>query len=197
MIYVHVPSKYLIVSAPAAALLLARTASTSPRPAQYALGLSVLTGLLLGIAILRADAAVAEVSRVAAQKLVAPQIKSGRTVWYLGHWGFQWYAEKAGARCLNAKPPYPLIGDLIAYHANRSNPLNRQYLEDFILLDRIEDRRPGGRVMSKKAGAGFYSNDWGYLPWAWSDDVNDAVELWLVYPRQRPSDAPAELRGAH
>ena len=38
--------------------------------------------------------------------------------------------------------------------------------------------------MSKDAGAGFYSNSWGYLPWAWNDDVNDAVELWLLYPQK-------------
>ncbi len=194
VIYVHLPSKYLIASAPATALLIARSASEHSRLARYVIGLTVVIGVMLGIAILRADTAFANVSRLAAGKLIAPQVKAGRKVWYVGHWGFQWYAEKAGAFCYNDTPPYPKIGDLIAYHSNQSNPFNRSDLERFTPLSRFEDRRPGGRLMSKNVGAGFYSNDFGYLPWAWSYDVLDSVGLWLVYPRQ---GAPYSFLGVY
>ena len=194
ILYVHLPSKYLVPSAPAAAILLARAASERSRHAIYLLGLSLLTGVLLGAAILRADATFSEVSRVAAQKLIAPQVEAGRNVWYVGVWGFKWYAEKAGARCYSNIPPYPAIGDLLVFHSNRSNPFSRGNLEGFTLLAKVDDREPGGRIMSKNAGAGFYSNDWGYLPWAWSDDVNDAVELWLITPRQQSFDLAPRVR---
>ena len=29
-------------------------------------------------------------------------------------------------------------------------------------------------------GAGFYSNGWGYLPWAWGRGEIDRVELWEI-----------------
>ena len=38
--------------------------------------------------------------------------------------------------------------------------------------------RPGGRIMSRRDGAGFYSNAWGLLPWVWSDDLLDRYTLW-------------------
>jgi hypothetical protein len=71
-------------------------------------------------------------------------------------------------------------GDLIAYADNLATPLDRRELEVLTHLARFEDRSPGGRVMSRSAGAGFYSNSWGYLPWSWGNEPVDAVDLWLA-----------------
>jgi hypothetical protein len=49
------------------------------------------------------------------------------------------------------------------------------------LVRRIEEWQSGGRVMSLEAGAGFYSNRLGYLPWGWGgDDLLDRFDLWLL-----------------
>jgi hypothetical protein len=37
--------------------------------------------------------------------------------------------------------------------------------------------------MSKKHGAGFFSNTWGYLPWVWGHDIIDAFDVWVARPR--------------
>ncbi|HSN92386.1 MAG TPA: hypothetical protein VLS93_14235, partial [Anaeromyxobacteraceae bacterium] len=67
---------------------------------------------------------------------------------------------------------------------NLANPIRRRDLEEALVhLGRVEVREPGGRVMSAAAGAGFYSNAWGYLPWGWDDGLVDAVDLFLAYPR--------------
>jgi hypothetical protein len=189
-VYWHFPSKYLLAAAPAAAILVARAMAADPRVGRYVFAGTVVLGMALGVAILRADAAFAEVGRSAVRALVVPHVRAGRQVWYLGHWGFQWYADEAGARCWSAAPPYPVAGDLIAYADNLASALDRRELETLTHLGRIEDRRPGGRIMSKEAGAGFYSNGWGYLPWAWGDDVIDAVDLWLAVPRPEEPGAP-------
>jgi hypothetical protein len=34
--------------------------------------------------------------------------------------------------------------------------------------------------MSQTAGAGFFSNDWGYLPWSWGSRPVDEYEVWEV-----------------
>ncbi len=180
VIYVHFPSKFLVASAPAAAILMSRAALKKPRGALYVLLSAVVIGALLSTAILRADETFAEVGRTAAAKLIVPYIKAERTVWYVGHWGFQWYAEKAGARCYSEMPPYPNVGDLLVYHPISSYAFNRRELDKSTFLTKIDDHRPGGRLMNAAAGAGFYSNDWGYLPWAYSDGMNDSVELRLV-----------------
>jgi 4-amino-4-deoxy-L-arabinose transferase-like glycosyltransferase len=180
VVYWHLPSKYLLASAPAAAILVARAMEFRPRVGLPSLVATIILGASLGVAILRADAAFAEVGRGAARALIAPHVAAGRRVWYVGHWGFQWYAELNGAKRWSAAPPHPVEGDLIAYADNLATPLDRRELEVLTHLARFEDRSPGGRVMSRSAGAGFYSNSWGYLPWSWGNEPVDAVDLWLA-----------------
>jgi hypothetical protein len=174
------PSKYLVPSAPAAAIVVARRAmQTSPRLARALIGATVAAGLALGVLVIRADAAFADLGRRAAAELIVPSVAAGHNVWFAGHWGFQWYAEKAGARCLTETPPLPLSGDLAVSSRNTFG-----YAIGFFpqrkLLATLEDTTPGGRIMSKKLGCGFFSNTWGYLPWAWGDDVLDRFDLWQL-----------------
>jgi hypothetical protein len=142
-------------------------------------------GVALGVAILRADAAFAGLGRRAAAELIAPQVAAGHRVWFAGHWGFQWYAEKAGGRILTLTPPFPLPGDLLVI-STRSEPggaildmLANRYPRA-THLGRIEDASPGGRLMSAEAGAGFFSNAWGYLPWGWGKEPLDTFDLWRI-----------------
>ncbi len=185
-IYVQLPAKYLLGSAPAVAILLARAMSERPMAGRRVFALATVLGAALGVAILGADSAMAEVGREGARKLIAPQVSAGRVVWYVGHWGFQWYAEKAGARCWSTEPPYPIEGDLIASDWNSTFPLVKD-LEVLTHLGRVEDRHTGFRIMSREHGAGFYSNAWGYLPLAWGDGSIDAIDLWLAVRRDGES----------
>ena len=193
-IYLQLPAKYLLASAPAASILVARAMAERPRIGRIVLAVTVALGVILGVAILRADSAFSGFSRVAAETLIAPAVKSGQRVWYVGHWGFQWYAEKAGARYFTSTPPYPAIGDLVVSSVNSEPSLEVEEMDALVRLRRIEDRSPGGRIMSREAGAGFYSNFWGYLPWAWGEDLIDAFDLWMVKPGEQRSNSSPEGR---
>jgi hypothetical protein len=184
-VYVHLPAKFLLASAPAASILVARALAERPKIGRPVLAVTIAFGVVLGVAILRADSAFSGLGRTASGTLIAPAVAAGHRVWYVGHWGFQWYAEKAGARYFNSTPPYPAIGDLVVSSLNSEPSLEVEEMDALFRLRRVEDRRPGGRVMSRKAGSGFFSNTWGYLPWAWGDDVNDAFDLWIVSPGAR------------
>lgn len=190
VVYAHFPSKYLLASAPAACLLLARLAERRPEIGRWLVPIASALGLLLGVAILRADAAFSDVARSGVRRLAAPVTVAGRTLWYDGSWSFQWYAEQAGARPWNATSEQPRPGDLILTNANRPAPLDEDVYRALVHLQRYEDRTPGGRVMSGDAGAGFFSNAWGYLPWAWGDDLIDAIDLWLAPGGPLPAPAP-------
>jgi hypothetical protein len=184
--YPHLPPKYLLASAPAAAILVAHELGAAERArARAVLGVVCAAGIALGIGILRADAAFAGLGRRAAAELIAPNVAAGHRVWFAGHWGFQWYAEKAGGRPLTLTAPYPVAGDLVVTSRN-SEPgpailamLAERYPRK-THLGRIEESGPGGRVMDKKLGAGFYSHAWGYLPWAWGHNVLDTFDLWRI-----------------
>ena len=177
--YLHLPSKYLLAAAPAAALVIARGLIETSRARAYAvLTAAVASGALLGFGILRADATFAGLGRAAVTEFIGSRA-AGVQVWFDGHWGFQWYAERAGALPLSSEPPYPASGDLVV--VARSTQLG--------MLDSIPTRRPletiiaegsGGRIMSRSDGAGFYSNGFGYLPWAWGSEPVDRYELWVL-----------------
>jgi len=178
--YQHLPSKYLLVSAPAAALLIARALALRAAPIAAPLTAGVVTiGLVLAVLIMRADAAFADLGRRAADEFIKPHTAAGRSVWFAGHWGFQWYAEQAGARCLTIRGPRPQTGDLIVSSQMSLGGIveafgPRRYVASF-----TEDR-PGGRIMTRGGGAGFYSNDWGFLPWTYGDDLLDRYTLWQL-----------------
>jgi hypothetical protein len=184
--YPHLPAKYLLASAPAAAILVAHQLGVAERArARALLGVVCAAGIALGIAILRADAAFAGLGRRAAAELIAPNVAAGHRVWFAGHWGFQWYAEKAGGRPLTLTAPHPVAGDLVVTSRN-SEPgrailamLAERYPRKTHLA-RIEASEPGGRIMDRKLRAGFYSQDWGYLPWAWGRTVLDTFDLWRI-----------------
>jgi hypothetical protein len=178
-IYVHLPSKYLTISAPAVALLVVLDSRTQPaRFRRGVLAAWMVGGTVLGLLILQADARLAAVGREAAARLVAPKAASGKTVWYAGSWGFHWYAETAGARPLGAEPEGPRPGDYIVYSSFRSGALGEEHYGRRV--DRVIDRGPGGRIMDRSVGAGFYSDGYGFLPWSWASAEVDQYELWLV-----------------
>jgi len=180
LVHPHLPSKYLVASAPAAALLLVRELRwQAPALRRCLVGAILVAGVVLGVLIIHADSKLANLGRRAAAELVAPHIANGRKVWSVGHWGFQWYAERAGASTLSRTPPFPRPGDIVVQSAiDGSKAL--QIIKKRRLVKVVADASPGGRVMSRSHNAGFFSNDWGNLPWAWgSDDIN-RFEVWEV-----------------
>jgi hypothetical protein len=171
--YVHLPSKYLVASAPAVAILVAL------RIRRSVLAASVAAGALLGVLILQADARLAGLWRSGAAELIAPRVRAGERVWFAGSWGFYWYAERAGARPLSWTPPLPQPGDVVVVS---SSCLRREIeiVPKYRVLEVSEDSTPGGRIFGGFRQAGFYANAFGYLPWTWGRDTINRFEVWRV-----------------
>jgi len=180
VVYVHLPAKYLLASAPAAAILVAGAMAASPALGRRVLAVTALASALLGVAVLRADSEFAGLGRDAARTLIAPEVAAGRRVWYVGHWGFQWYAEEAGARFFPIHPPFPGQGDLVVACVNCEPHIVPDEMDALILLRRTRHAEPGGRAMDKSSNAGFFSNSWGYLPWAWGRGTHEGFDVYRV-----------------
>lgn len=179
-VYNHLPAKFMLMSVPAVAMLIVFEArGLAPARSRGLAVAMVLGGALLGAAILQADARLAEVGRSAADRLVRPLVSSGQRVWYSGHWGFQWYAEAAGARHLDESAQ---VGDRVVASPYRVGALRRWPRRRVAALP--GDSEPGGRVMDMQLGVGFYSNEWGYLPWWWSSNEVDRFHVWEIVGRR-------------
>jgi hypothetical protein len=179
--YFHFPSKYLAPCAPAASILLALRIFEGTRAPKAWSAAIVLSGAALGVMLLNADAAFAGLARRAVAEAVAPQIQSGHRAWYSGQWALTWYAEQAGAACLSIYPPYPEKGDVIvAGEIEGGDALVSHSGLSLRLLQTIQLTDPDLRIMNPAAHAGFYSNAWGYLPWAWSSAPVNTYRIWSV-----------------
>jgi hypothetical protein len=170
-LYLNLAAKYVVVSAPAVAIIVGRRASAA------VLSATVAIGVIVGVAIIRGDARFAEVGRRAGTELVAPHVARGERVWFTGHWGFQWYAERAGGRALTTTSS-PMAGDLLVSCDVAGVSVPAAPPRDWLAT--VEDPESGGIVMSERDGVGFFSNMWGFLPWWWSRDSPERCDAWRV-----------------
>jgi hypothetical protein len=111
-----------------------------------------------------ADYRFAESARVASSEI--RNRYSNRNIWFTGHWGFHYYMQNLGAKPLDVSRPGPLSGDIFIVPDGNTNVL-RPPPDYAQLLEIIQV--PSGiplRTMSKKVGAGFYSDMYGPLPFA-------------------------------
>ena len=136
------------------------------------LGVSLLIALLVA----RADCRLADSARTAAsfmtQKLgVAPD-----AIWFEGHWGFQYYMENLGAKALDRDDLHLSSHEVIVV------PVRGSHLFPFP-GDQIASCSEHEFIASKwlatmSAGAGYYSDAWGPLPFVF---CSAPAEKYLVF----------------
>ena len=181
--YVYMSAKYLLPGVPAAALLIVRHAARSRQPRHpLTVALLVALGWISGALIVVGDTTLASSQREAVDRLIAPRIRRGLRVWAGGQWAFLGYAEDAGAKALGNTPPLPEPGDTIVvsrldyYGMLDRLPVRRE------LLNTRTDRHCGVFVLNRRLKAGFYSNRFGYLPFAIGCGEVNAYDLYRVLP---------------
>jgi len=179
--YVQLPSKYLLPSVPAAAILVVRLIPAASRATvRWMFPALAAAEVILGLLILLGVRDLAQTQRQAVETLIRPHIAMGQRVWFAGHWGFQWYAEDAGAEPVTRRPPLPQPGDIIVV-SEADYPLFAQDWTARTVLDRVPYTSDSvGRIMDLAAGAGFFSNRFGYLPWAPGAGEANRFEVWRV-----------------
>ena len=155
---------------PAAGILLARRLEaappTSPGRRLIVFGVPLLASGLLSLWITLADADLADSARRAASLVHERTRNESGTVWFQGHWGFQYYMESLGARPADFDSSQATSGDFMVVPDNNTNTLG-------VLPSIVESRetvelhmRSWLSTMNKERGAGFYSTVWGPLPFA-------------------------------
>jgi hypothetical protein len=175
-VYTHLPPKYFLPAAPMMAILIMRHVEDGGLKSRRPLAVLCAVGAILGVLIIKADAVHGDVGREGG-RVAAKYVAQDRRVWFDGAWAFQWYAIQAGAEPAHSGEDWkPAKGDILVVG-----------LEGYIfkkvknktLLETIEFKAPGGRVLEKPAG--FFSNVfWGPLPWKWSKKPHDPVDVYRI-----------------
>jgi len=130
-------------------------------------GAALLAAAVVSMWVTRADANLANAGRSAAAQLGQQVRDSQATVYFEGHWGFQYYLEQSGARPADLRNSPFHAGDVLIIPENTTNSFGPP--PGFVLAEvrMVELPLAGGvATMSEPAGAGFYASVWGPLPFA-------------------------------
>jgi 4-amino-4-deoxy-L-arabinose transferase-like glycosyltransferase len=196
-------ARAVLPAAPAAAVLLIRRlekrhgrGGLEARPLLLA-PLAPALGLALGVA--WADTTLANSARDAAHDLLERHASEGARVWFRGGWGFQHYAELGGAQKIDERHSSLSTGDIVILPANNTDVSSRS-LDAITLVEQVEFPVASAiATMAPGLGAGFYTDLWGPLPFAFGRTakevyhvvrVNRAIRIDL----RRNHSAPAPSR---
>ena len=173
--------RMLLLPLPFLVLALAAGKREAPRGLMIAtLGLN----LLLGLGISVGDKVYAEAYRAMAPEVAAAARADGGTGYFVGEWGLRYYLEAQGLTYLTTYDHSPKKGDRIVVPGlNCPWPLHEQ------LQKRLGPPAtlviPGAcalRTMDPSLGAGFYSDGYGPLPFAFAarDKPYDVLKIYPV-----------------
>ena len=135
---------------PAAAILSMRRLETMHRAWTRSLLLQVAGGLMvsgvLSIWVAGADTRLANLAREAAQSIRGRTSNEVGTLWYEGHWGFQYYMEQLGARPVDAENFQIRPGDSVAVPENNLRfagfPPDMSFQQEAVLELSNDQRQP-------------------------------------------------------
>jgi 4-amino-4-deoxy-L-arabinose transferase-like glycosyltransferase len=166
-----VNARSVLLMAPAAAILVVRRLGPAPPSAgvvaDWRMWRALPVGLALALLLASADHGLAGAGRTAARRIHADYGGGAtRTLWFQGHWGFQYYMELEGARAVDRSRPRVTAGDLLIIPENNSNTfaLPSVPLTHVGVLELVSSRWM--TTTHPLRGAGFYSDFIGPLPFA-------------------------------
>ena len=151
---------------PAAGILLARRLEISNGRLRNASILALVACGCVSLWITQADSAWANSARRAAAILHERTQKEKGTIWFQGHWGFQYYMESYGARPVDFANSVLSPGDMLIIPENNIETL--KFPSELIASSELLeiDLHQHVSTMRWSMGAGFYSSFWGPLPFA-------------------------------
>lgn len=124
----------------------------------------LVAGAALGLLVTRSDYLYARAVQRTVQQLHARYAADMNRTWFLGHWGFQYYMEEAGATAADASRPEASPGDYIAVPAH--NPTSVTVRSAIARAQFLAQGPSWLTTMNDAVGAGFYGSFWGPLPFA-------------------------------
>lgn len=159
----------LLPLAPAAAILIARrldrAAAVRATPRLPLVWLAPCVGIVVSLCAAWGDFSLAESARNAARRVAEAGARLETRVWFEGHWGFQHYLQGLGGRPVDYSRSRLEAGDLLAVPLGNTNLREVPAAKVSLLQDLEVSASSWVATQSSAAGAGFYSSQWGPLPY--------------------------------
>ena len=170
-----VNSRSILPAAPAFGILMARRMALMQTAAGDTANrlflLPLVLALTISLAVTWADYRLANTARSAAHDIHDAFKSAPGTLWFQGHWGFQYYMEQAGGKAMDFMQSKVQPGDIVIMPLSNTNL--KPLLRDRVSMLREFQFDPGGflTTMNIAAGAGFYMDVRGPMPYALAYDT--------------------------
>src|SRR4029077_709009 len=172
-----ITARTFLPMAPAVMILLLRRFNTSQASNGRTLWWPLLPAALVSLLGTTADYKFANTSWLASSYFQNRFQTEPGTVWFEGHWGFQYYMEQWRAKPVDQNQRGIVSGNLVIIPwANTNIRLTSPATTD--LKEQVNFPQFLLATMSSEMGAGFYSNIGGPLPWVFA---RIPPELYLVF----------------
>ena len=186
----------ILPMAPAIVIVAIRALDRSPaKPNHRAwFAVPVVISAIISLLLATADTQMANASRQAAGMIHDRARTFHGTLWFDGHWGFQWYMEQHGAVAMDYDNALLPAGDLLVQPQNNSNvhpmPMSALRVTDDIQIPVL----PFVATINEPCGAEFYSSFWGPLPYAFGPKTPEQFVVFritqnILPPSEKPSPA--------
>ena len=154
----------LLPLVPAVGILLARRWDAGGQTYPRALPVGFAASALLALLVAQSDFQLAVAVRQSAEQAFARYNSGGTTVWFEGHWGFQYYMQELGAKAVDFKHSRQLPGDILLLPQHNTD-VSEPSPEIAFRRDTLSIPNPSWLATWQAAvGAGFYSSVVGPLP---------------------------------
>ncbi|OGW51539.1 MAG: hypothetical protein A2Y81_07885 [Nitrospirae bacterium RBG_13_43_8] len=165
-----VNGRSILPMAPAAGILLMRRISQqseSSQPGSHrAAYWPLIPAVLISLLVTWSDYTLANTARSAAFVIHNKYKSHDSTLWFQGHWGFQYYMESVGGKAFDLKYSELTRGDIVIIPLQGTNlyPLHPDYAKLHQQIQFYPCRWL--TTISHSTGSGFYSHFYGPLPFA-------------------------------
>jgi len=149
----------------------------------WCIALSFILSAVLSILVTISDYNLANINRQVAHDIVREYKNATRTIWFQGHWGFQYYMEEYGAKSVDIPSMLIAPNDILIIPLNNTSTRFIRARE-LHFIKKIEKKSLLWiSTMNVRSGAGFYSSLTGPLPFVFG---NIHPEEYLVYTTNCP-----------
>ena len=150
-------------------------------PTTWRIFLPLAPAVCISLCVCLADYSLANTARDAAAAISQKFASSKRSVWFQGHWGFQYYMQAAGCKALDFKKNRTKQGDIVVIPLNNTNIKSLPFTNSS--PDTIFSFAPilWCGTMSRKLNSGFYSDWKGPAPFIFGPMPKEEYMIFIVH----------------
>jgi hypothetical protein len=178
-------ARSILPLAPASGILLVRQLSKQKGPIFQKrfrrLLIPLAPAFAIALLVTWSDYQLANTARHAAAQIHTAYKQTPESLWFQGHWGFQYYMEKTGAIPMDLNKPMLKRRDILAIPLNNTNVENLAPESFYLVQKFLFSTSSFVSTMNRDAGAGFYSDIWGPLPFAIGKDKNEEYYIFRFF----------------